>query len=83
MASSRSIPSRSLNSSERRYRRSAFNGAKQLSASQAPNRRVLALLAVLALGLFVALAVIVGVHVQRTDDATPSLPASAIHQANH
>lgn len=48
----------------RRYRRSAFNGAKQLNAVQAPSRFVLAALGLLALALVATLAFIVGVHLQ-------------------
>lgn len=81
MASPRSVTARSLASSERRYRRSTFNGSKQLSAAQAPNRRILLLLALLALGLVVAVAVIVGVHLQHTDDPSPYAPA-ATHPAS-
>lgn len=83
MASPRSISARSLASSERRYRRSAFNGAKQLSAAQAPNRRILVVLGLLAFALVVSLAVIVGVHLQRDSEPTTSYPAAAaIHPAS-
>jgi len=50
-SSNRSRPSRS-------YRRSSFNGAKQLSAAQASNRRTLLLVGALALALLVALGVV-------------------------
>ncbi|MBJ6144059.1 hypothetical protein [Hymenobacter sp. BT559] len=83
MASSRSISDRSLASSTgRRYRRSAFNGAKQLSAAQAPNRRILALLAVLAVALIASVGVIVGVHLQSDNDQSAGYPAAAIHPAS-
>lgn len=42
----------------RRYRRSAFNGAKQLAAVGAPQRRVLAAVSLLALLLVAALTVV-------------------------
>jgi len=45
--------------SSRPYRRSSFNGAKQLSAAQASTRRTLLLIGALALGLVVALGVVV------------------------
>jgi hypothetical protein len=85
MASPRSLPVRSLAPPTRRYRRSAFNGAKQLDAAQAGNRRVLVLLGLLALGLLVAIAVIVGVHFQSSSEqAASSFPgAAATHPANH
>lgn len=79
MASPRSASARFLASSDRRYRRSAFNGAKQLDAAQAPNRRILMLLGVLALGLVAALAVIIGVQVLGNKPET--LPTPFIHQA--
>ncbi|RZK22627.1 MAG: hypothetical protein EOO56_07845, partial [Hymenobacter sp.] len=68
MASPRSVSARSLAPSERRHRRSAFNGAKQLNAAQAPGRRILVLLVLLALALLAALAVIVGLHVQHNSE---------------
>jgi hypothetical protein len=80
MASPRSVSAKSLASTDRRYRRSAFNGAKQLSAAQAPNRRILFLLGVLVLGLVAALAVIIGVQV--LGDKPDSAPTSLIHQAS-
>jgi hypothetical protein len=82
MASPRSLPVRSLAPPTRRYRRSAFNGAKQLDAAQAGNRRVLVLLGLLALGLLVA---IVGVHIQSSSEqAASGFPgAAATHPANH
>ncbi len=85
MASPRSISARSLAHSERRYRRSSFNGAKQLKAAQAPNRRILVLLGLLALALIVALAVIVGVHIQKGSDGQPSGSAAttATHPASY
>ncbi|MGI4867156.1 MAG: hypothetical protein ACRYFZ_24780 [Janthinobacterium lividum] len=82
MASPRSYPARSLASPVRRYRRSAFNGSKQLSAAQAPNRRILVLLGLLAFALVAAIAVIVGVHLQGTSESSSSLPAVATHPAN-
>jgi hypothetical protein len=82
MASPRSISARSLASSERRYRRSAFNGSKQLSAAQAPNRRILVVLALLAFALVVSLAVIVGVHLQSDSEPAAGYPAAAIHPAS-
>ena len=82
MASPRSISARSLASSERRYRRSAFNGAKQLSAAQAPNRRILVVLGLLAFALVASLAVIVGVHLQRDSEQAAGYPAAAIHPAS-
>ena len=82
MASPRSISARSLASSERRYRRSAFNGAKQLSAAQAPNRRILVVLALLGLALVASLAVIVGVHLQSGSEQDVAYPAAVIHPAN-
>lgn len=42
----------------RRYRRSSFNGAKQLQAAEAPRRRMLAVVGVLLLALVVAAATI-------------------------
>ncbi|MGI4821836.1 MAG: hypothetical protein ACRYFV_11555 [Janthinobacterium lividum] len=42
----------------RRYRRSSFNGAKQLSALESENRQVLWALGALGLALIVALAVV-------------------------
>ena len=42
----------------RRYRRSSFNGAKQLAAAGAPQRRVLVALSLLALLLVGALVVV-------------------------
>jgi hypothetical protein len=45
--------------SSRRYRRSAFNGAKQLTAAEATSRRVLLLVGLLGLALAGALAVVV------------------------
>lgn len=82
MASSRSISDRSLASSGRRYRRSAFNGAKQLSAAQAPNRRILVLLAVLAFALVASIGIIVGVHLQGATEQTTGYPAAAIRPAS-
>ncbi len=76
------MSARSLAPSERRYRRSSFNGAKQLSAAQAPGRRVLVLLALLALALLVTLVVIVGLHMQGAD-RTPGITSAAVtHQAS-
>jgi len=85
MASPRSIPARSLAPSERRYRRSSFNGAKQLSAAQAPTRRVLVLLGLLVAALLVALAVIVGTHLTSSDaePATDAAYSPATHLATH
>jgi hypothetical protein len=82
MASPRSISARSLASSERRYRRSAFNGAKQLSAAQAPNRRILVLLAFLGLALVASIAIIVGVHLQSDNEQAFGYPSAVIHPAN-
>ena len=83
MASPRSISARPLaSSSERRYRRSAFNGSKQLSAAQAPNRRILVLLGLLAFALVAAVAVIVGVHLQGTSESSSNLPAAVTHPAS-
>jgi hypothetical protein len=82
MASPRSISAKSLAASERRYRRSAFNGAKQLSAAQAPNRRILVVLALLAFALVASLATIVGVHLQRDDEQASIYPAAAIRPAS-
>lgn len=82
MASPRSISARTLASSERRYRRSAFNGAKQLSAAQAPNRRILVVLALLGLALVASLAVIVGVHLQSSTEQAGAYPAAVIHPTN-
>jgi hypothetical protein len=82
MASPRSISARSLASPERRYRRSAFNGAKQLSAAQAPNRRILVLLALLAFALVASIGVIVGVHLQTESEQAAGYPAAVIHPAN-
>lgn len=80
MASPRSVSARPLASSDRRSRRSAFNGAKQLRAAQAPNRRILILLGVLALTLVAALAVIIGVQV--LGDKPETSPTPFIHQAS-
>jgi hypothetical protein len=44
--------------SSRSYRRSSFNGAKQLSAAQASTRRTLLLVGALALALLVTLGVV-------------------------
>lgn len=68
--------------SERGYRRSAFNGAKQLSAAQAPNRRILLLLALLVLALVGAIAVIVGVHLQSESTQPGSYPSAVTHPTN-
>ena len=84
MASPRSMSAKSLAPSERRYRRSSFNGAKQLKAAQAPNRRILILLGLLAVALLAALAVIVGTHLGSSEPATPgAVPSPAIHPASH
>ena len=84
MASPRSVSAKSLAASDRRYRRSSFNGAKQLKAAQAPSQRILGLLILLALALLVAVAVIVGVHLQGSGEQLPSAPASeATHPASH
>ncbi|MVN76274.1 hypothetical protein GO988_08050 [Hymenobacter sp. HMF4947] len=48
-------------SPERRYRRSAFNGAKQLEAAGAKHRRVLWIMGLLTVALVGAL-VVVAVH---------------------
>ena len=85
MASPRSISFRSEAPEVRRYRRSAFNGAKQLAAAQAPQRRVLIMLALLALALIATLAIIVGVHLQSVEStpafAVPTTPTT--HLASH
>ena len=85
MPSSRSISISSEAAETRRYRRSAFNGAKQLAAAQAPQRRVLILLVLLALVLMTTLALIVGVHMQSAEStqsySVPTTPA--IHLASH
>ena len=52
------LSSSSRSRSSRSYRRSSFNGAKQLSAAQAPTRRTLLLVGALALALVVALGVV-------------------------
>jgi hypothetical protein len=84
MASPRSVPARSLAPSERRYRRSSFNGAKQLSAAQAPNRRILVLLGLLAVALLAALAIIVGTHLGSSEADTPgAVPSPVTHPASH
>ncbi len=87
MASPRSLPAKSLASADRRYRRSSFNGAKQLSAAQAPNRRILVLLGLLAVALLAALAVIVVTHLGSGQEAAlvPGSAAysSATHPASH
>jgi len=85
MASPRSMPARSLAPSERRYRRSSFNGAKQLKAAQAPNRRILVVLGLLAAALLVALAVIVGTHLGTGTEPASSGAAfgPATHPASH
>jgi hypothetical protein len=68
------MPAKSLAPSERRYRRSSFNGAKQLKAAQAPTRRILVLLGLLAVALVVALAVIIGTHLGTSSEpATPGV----------
>jgi hypothetical protein len=79
------MPAKSLAPSERRYRRSSFNGAKQLKAAQAPNRRILLLLGLLAAALLVALAVIVGTHLgSGPEPAAPGLGSGpATHPASH
>jgi len=79
------MPARSLAPSERRYRRSSFNGAKQLKAAQAPNRRILMLLGLLAVALLAALAVIVGTHLgSGPEPAAPGLVSSPVtHPASH
>jgi hypothetical protein len=86
MASPRSVSAKSLAPSERRYRRSSFNGAKQLKAAQAPNRRILVLLGLLAVALLAALAVIVGTHLG-SGSSEPAAPGAAgspvIHPASH
>ena len=83
MASPRSLPARSLTSPVQRYRRSAFNGARQLDAAQASSRRILVLLGLLALALVAAIAVIVGMHLQGDSEPLGSYPATtAIHPAS-
>ncbi|HET9502624.1 MAG TPA: hypothetical protein VFO93_03735 [Hymenobacter sp.] len=85
MASPRSASARPLAASERRYRRSSFNGARQLSAAQAPTRRILVLLGLLAVALLVAVAVIVGTHFAgREAPATGAAgSAAATHPASY
>ena len=61
MASPRMISPRHSSAATRRYHRSAFNGAKQLAAADAQNRRVVWLIALLVVALLGALAV-VGAH---------------------
>jgi hypothetical protein len=81
MASPRSMPARPLAPSERRYRRSSFNGAKQLAAAQAPNRRILVLLGLLAVALLAVLAVIVGMHLGSGSE--PAMPGAVVGPATH
>ncbi len=85
MASPRSASARPLAASEQRYRRSSFNGARQLSAAQAPARRILLLLGLLAVALLVALAVIVGTHFvgHEPPAAGPAGSGAATHPANY
>jgi hypothetical protein len=73
------MPAKSLAPSERRYRRSSFNGAKQLKAAQAPNRRILVLLGLLAAALLVALAVIIGTHLSTSSE--PTIPGAVASPA--
>jgi hypothetical protein len=73
------MSAKSLAPSERRYRRSSFNGAKQLKAAQAPNRRILVLLGVLALALLATLAVIIGTHLGTSSE--PAVPGAVISPA--
>ena len=61
MPSSRSVSSKHSTAHLRQYRRSSFNGARQLEAAGAKNRRVLAAVGLLALAL-VATLVVVAVH---------------------
>jgi hypothetical protein len=79
------VSAKSLAPSERRYRRSSFNGAKQLKAAQAPNRRILALLGLLAVALLATLAVIVGTHLgSGSEPAVPGVVSGpATHPAGH
>lgn len=85
MASPRSASARPLATSERRYRRSSFNGARQLSAAQAPARRILVLLGLLAAALLVTVAVIVGTHLTSPDApaTSPAASAAATHPASY
>ncbi|RYY17752.1 MAG: hypothetical protein EOO36_09255 [Cytophagaceae bacterium] len=84
MASPRSLPAKSFAPAGPRYRRSAFNGAKQLNAAQAGSRRIIILLGLLALALVAAIAVIVGVHLQGDEEQPGGYPAAtAIHPASH
>lgn len=85
MASPRTAPARPLAASERRYRRSSFNGARQLSAAQAPARRILVLLGLLAVALLAAVAVIVGTHLAGPDTSAtgPASGAAATHPASY
>ena len=51
-------PHLSSSSASRQYRRSSFNGAKQLKAAGAPTRRVLFVMGLLVVALAVALGVV-------------------------
>jgi hypothetical protein len=82
MASPRSVPANALAPSDRRYRRSSFNGSKQLSAAQAPNRRILVLLGLLGVALLAALAVIVVTHLGSGSEAAP-MPGAALSSTTH
>lgn len=62
MASPRLVSPHYPASSTRRYRRSPFNGAKQLATADAKRHRVLWVMGLLATALVVALVVVV-VHV--------------------
>ena len=51
-------PHLSSSSASRQYRRSSFNGAKQLKAAGAPTRRVLVFIGFLVVSLVVTLGVV-------------------------
>jgi hypothetical protein len=61
MPSSRSVITKHSAAPARRYRRSSFNGAKQLSALESENRHILWTLGALGVALIAAL-VVVAVH---------------------
>jgi hypothetical protein len=61
MSSSNSSINKHAAAPTRRYRRSSFNGAKQLAALEAENRQVLWALGALGIALLVAL-VVVAIH---------------------
>ncbi|QKG54075.1 hypothetical protein [Hymenobacter sp. BRD67] len=51
------MASPSFKSTERRYRRSSFNGAKQLDAARPPDRRILLIICLLSIALVAGLVV--------------------------